>query len=274
MATLPFTKMHALGNDFVVIRVPAGMPLPGPERIRALADRRTGIGFDQLLWLEPPRNADTSVYYRIFNTDGSEAEQCGNGARCIASLVAGGQPGELLLESPAGRVAARVHADGQVSIDMGEPEFRPGRVPFLADQQQPRYALAAGGETVEVSVVSMGNPHAVLLVDDVASAPVARLGPLLERHERFPNRANIGFLEVADRHHARLRVFERGVGETRACGTGACAAAAVGRTLGLLDEDIEVTLPGGRLGIHWPGPGHALRMTGEAITVFEGTIEP
>lgn len=274
MSPLPFTKMHALGNDFVVIRAPAGAPLPAPARIRALADRRTGIGFDQLLWLEPARDPATAVYYRIFNTDGNEAEQCGNGARCIASLVAGGQPGDLLLESPAGRVAARVLPDGQVSIDMGEPEFRPERVPFIADQQQPRYALEAAGERVQAGVVSMGNPHAVLLVDDVASAPVARLGPLLERHGRFPNRANIGFLEVVDRRHVRLRVFERGVGETRACGTGACAAVAVGRSLGLLDEEVEVSLPGGRLGIHWPGPGHTLRMTGEAITVFQGTIEP
>lgn len=274
MSPLPFTKMHALGNDFVVIRAPAGAPLPAPTRIRALADRRTGIGFDQLLWLEPARDPAAAVYYRIFNTDGSEAEQCGNGARCIASLVAGGKPGDLLLESPAGRVAARVLPDGQVSIDMGEPEFRPARVPFIADQQQPRYALEAAGEQVQAGVVSMGNPHAVLLVDDVDSAPVARLGPLLERHGRFPNRANIGFLEVADRRHVRLRVFERGVGETRACGTGACAAVAVGRSLGLLDEEVEVSLPGGRLGIHWPGPGHTLRMTGEAITVFQGTIEP
>jgi diaminopimelate epimerase len=274
MTSLPFTKMHALGNDFVVIRAATGQSLPPPARIRALADRRTGIGFDQLLWLEPAHNPGTAVYYRIFNTDGSEAEQCGNGARCIASLVAGGQPGDLVLESPAGRVAAEVHPDGQVSIAMGEPEFRPERVPFVASQQQPRYTLTAGGETVEAGVVSMGNPHAVLLVDDVGNAPVERLGPLLERHERFPNRANIGFLEVADRRHVRLRVFERGVGETRACGTGACAAVAVGRSLGLLDEDVEVTLPGGRLGIHWSGPGHALRMTGEAITVFEGMIEP
>lgn len=274
MASLPFTKMHALGNDFVVIRAPDDASLPPPARIQALADRRTGIGFDQLLWLEPPRDPATAVYYRIFNTDGSEAEQCGNGARCIARLVAGGKPGTLLLESPGGRVAARLHPDGQVSIDMGEPEFRPERIPFVAGQQQPRYTLEAGAETVEAGVVAMGNPHAVLLVDDVTRAPVARLGPLLERHERFPNRANIGFLEVADRRHVRLRVFERGVGETRACGTGACAAMAVGRSLGLLDEDVEVSLPGGRLGIHWSGPGHTLRMTGEAITVFEGTIEP
>ena len=274
MISLPFTKMHALGNDFVVIRVKASTSLPTPARIQALADRRTGIGFDQLLWLEPPRDPATAVYYRIFNTDGSEAEQCGNGARCIASLVADGRPGQLVLESPGGRVAAQVHPDGRVSIDMGEPEFRPERIPFVAGQQQPSYLLQADGETVEAGVVSMGNPHAVLLVDDVSSAPIARLGPLLERHERFPNRANIGFLEVADRHHVRLRVFERGVGETRACGTGACAAVAVGHTLGLLDADVEVRLPGGRLAIHWAGPGHTLRMTGEAITVFEGTIEP
>ena len=274
MTSLPFTKMHALGNDFVVIRAATDQALPPLARIQALADRRTGIGFDQLLWLEPARNPGTAGYYRIFNTDGSEAEQCGNGARCIASLVAGGQPGDLVLESPAGRVAAQVRPDGQVSIAMGEPEFRPERVPFVAGKQQPRYTLEVAGDTLEAGVVSMGNPHAVLLVDDVSSAPVERLGPLLERHERFPNRANIGFLEVADRRHVRLRVFERGVGETRACGTGACAAVAIGRSLGLLDEDVEVTLPGGRLGIHWPGPGHPLRMTGEAITVFEGTIEP
>jgi len=274
MPAVPFTKMHALGNDFAVLHQRAGEPPPAPERIRQLADRRTGIGFDQLLWLEPPRDPATAVFYRIFNSDGSEAEQCGNGARCIASLVAGSRPGELVLDSPAGPRAARIAASGEVSIDMGEPEFRPARVPFVAAHEQRLYPLVVDGEQVELGVVSMGNPHAVLLVDEAATAPVARLGPLLERHERFPNRANIGFLEVADRRHVHLRVFERGVGETRACGSGACAAVAVGRMLGLLDEEVEVTLPGGRLTIHWPGAGTSLRMTGEAITVFEGTVQP
>lgn len=269
---IPFTKMHGLGNDFVLVRAD-GYALPPPERRRELADRRRGIGFDQLLWLERPADPAHAVRYRIFNADGSEAEQCGNGARCIARLVASPGQTELVLEHAGGTSHARLAEDGRVSVAMNVPEFRPERVPFTAPAMADRYRLAAGGDTVEAGVVSMGNPHAVVLVDDIERAPVARLGPLLERHERFPNRANIGFMQIDDRSHVRLRVFERGAGETQACGTGACAAVVIGRTWQLLDADVEVRLPGGPLRIRWEGAGHPVWMTGEAITVFEGTFE-
>lgn len=269
---VPFTKMHGLGNDFVLIRGD-GLPVPSPERIRQLADRHRGIGFDQLLWLGPPGQPDQAASYRIFNTDGSEAEQCGNGARCIARLIA--RPGQrnLRLAHGGGSVSARLEDDGEITVEMAVPDLRPGAVPFTTPAEATRYRVIAGGETLEVGVVSMGNPHAVLQVTDVAHAPVARLGPLLERHEQFPNRANIGFMQVVAPDRVRLRVFERGVGETAACGTGACAAVVVGRTWNLLGPRVTVDLPGGTLRIRWEGPGHPVWMTGEAVTVFEGTIE-
>jgi diaminopimelate epimerase len=269
---VPFTKMHGLGNDFVLIRGD-GVPLPATERIRELADRRRGIGFDQLLWLSGPRRPGDDIDYRIFNTDGSEAEQCGNGARCIARLIAGPAQRQVRLGHGAGSVGARLEDNGMVSVEMAVPESSPARVPFNAPAEGPRYELNAGGATVAVGVVSMGNPHAVLQVADVESAPVARLGPLLERHERFPNRANIGFMQVVARDRIRLRVFERGVGETSACGTGACAAVVIGRQWGLLDARVTVELPGGSLEIGWEGQGLPVWMTGEAVTVFEGTVE-
>jgi len=269
---VPFAKMHGLGNDFVLMRGD-GVPLPSPERIRLLADRHRGIGFDQLLWLEAAKRAGDDIHYRIFNTDGSEAEQCGNGARCIARLIA--QPGqqELRLGHGTGSVRARLEPGGDVSVEMAVPEFRPAMVPFRSPQQAPRYDLAVGDETVHVGVVSMGNPHAVLHVADVATAAVQRLGALLERHEQFPNRANIGFMQILAPDRIRLRVFERGVGETAACGTGACAAVVVGRTWSLLGPRVNVDLAGGTLQIRWDGPGLPVWMTGEAITVFEGTIQ-
>jgi len=269
---VPFTKMQGLGNDFVLIRGD-NIPLPSPERIRLLADRRRGIGFDQFLWLESAKRAGDDIHYRIFNTDGSEAEQCGNGARCIARLVARDGQQDVRLGHGTGSVQARLESDGTVSIGMAVPEFCPALVPFKAPQQALRYQLAAGEDTVEVGVVSMGNPHAVLLVSDLKSAPVARLGPLLERHERFPNRANIGFMQVLAPNRISLRVFERGVGETAACGTGACAAVVVGRIWNLLEPQVAVDLPGGTLQIRWQGPGHPVWMTGEAVTVFEGTVQ-
>jgi diaminopimelate epimerase len=264
--------MHGLGNDFVLIRGDK-LALPSPARIRELADRRQGIGFDQLLWLEPAKRSGDDLHYRIFNTDGSEAEQCGNGARCIARLVA--QPGqqEITLGHGGGSVRARLEPDGNVSVEMAVPELDPAKIPFRAAQQALRYAVTAGAETVDVGVVSMGNPHAVLLVTELAAAPVQRLGPLLERHERFPNRANIGFMQVAARNRIFLRVFERGVGETSACGTGACAAVVIGRLWNLLETDVTVELPGGALRIRWEGAGLPVWMTGEAVTVFEGTIQ-
>jgi diaminopimelate epimerase len=269
---VPFTKMHGLGNDFVLIRGD-GLALPSPDRIRTLADRRHGIGFDQLLWLEAAQRAGDDIHYRIFNTDGSEAEQCGNGARCIARLVAKPGQQEVKLGHRTGSVHARLSSDGTVSVEMAVPEFAPQLVPFRAGQQAPRYAITAGADTVDIGVVSMGNPHAVVSVSDVDLAPVNHLGPLLERHERFPNRANIGFMQVVARNRIRLRVFERGVGETAACGTGACAAVVIGRLWSLLDPQVTVELPGGDLQIRWEGAGLPVWMTGEAVTAFEGSVQ-
>jgi diaminopimelate epimerase len=264
--------MHGLGNDFVLIRGD-DLALPSAERIRGLADRRRGIGFDQLLWLEAAKRPGDDIHYRIFNTDGSEAEQCGNGARCIARLVARPGQQELQLGHRTGSVRARLSGDGKVTVEMAVPEFDPRLVPFRAGQRAPRYSITAGEDTVDIGVVSMGNPHAVVPVADVDSAPVNRLGPLLERHERFPNRANIGFMQVVARNRIRLRVFERGVGETAACGTGACAAVVIGRLWSQLEPQVTVELPGGDLQIRWDGESLPVWMTGEAITAFEGTVQ-
>jgi diaminopimelate epimerase len=267
----PFVKMHGLGNDFLIIRATDASPMDG-DTIRRLADRKTGIGFDQLLWLEPGRSDGADVFYRIFNRDGDEIEQCGNGARCIARLLAGSTPRELVLEHGGGIARARVEPDGNVTVEMGVPEFRPEFIPFLTDVQQDIYELEANGELVNVGVVSIGNPHAVITVEAVVTAPVERLGPLLECHDRFPNRANIGFMQVVTNDRIRLRVFERGVGETQACGTGACAAVAVGRSAGKLADRVVVELPGGEVTICWEGPGSPVWLTGEAATVYEGTV--
>jgi diaminopimelate epimerase len=270
---LDFVKMHGLGNDFIVFDAAAAGALPGPSQLRALADRHTGIGFDQALVLEPPRRGDTVVYYRIFNADGGEVEQCGNGVRCVAALLArrlGRGAGELLLDSPAGVVRARTRVDGLVSVAMGVPDFAPSALPFEAAAAAPAYALAVDGELLEIGAVSIGNPHAVLRVASVATAPVDRLGPRVENHPRFPRRTNVEFLEVVDRRLVRLRVHERGVGETRACGTGACGAVAVGRRRGWLDAEVEVDLPGGRLGVEWQADGETIWLTGPTATVFEG----
>jgi diaminopimelate epimerase len=269
--SLNFTTMHGLGNDFMVVASDGEPPAAG--QIRALADRRTGVGFDQLLWVGPARDSGTAAYYRIFNADGSEAEQCGNGARCIARFLAGrGAAAELVLGHVGGESPARVLADGSVTVAMGEPDFRPPHVPFQAPAEAESYPVDLPGETIELRVVSIGNPHGVLRVAEVTNAPVARLGPALERHERFPNRANIGFMQVVNSGHVQLRVFERGVGETRACGTGACAAAVVGQRAGWLDDSVRVDLPGGKVTVSWKGPGEPVWLTGEAITVFEGTV--
>ncbi|MBS0375921.1 MAG: diaminopimelate epimerase [Proteobacteria bacterium] len=269
---LRFTKMHGLGNDFIVFDADAGQA-PGGDALRALADRHTGIGFDQALVLEPARRPETAAYYRIFNADGSEVEQCGNGARCVAALVArrlGHGPGELLLDSPAGLVRARIREHGLVSVAMGVPDFRPAALPFIAAAEADQYPLELPGGEVAIGAVSIGNPHAVLRVADVATAPVDTLGPQVENHPRFPRRTNVEFFEVVDRGHVRLRVHERGVGETRACGTGACGAVAVGRRRGWLDSSVDVDVPGGRLAVEWPGDGEPIWLTGPTATVFEG----
>jgi diaminopimelate epimerase len=275
---IEFSKMQGLGNDFLVFDVPAagtGASLD-PAKVRALADRHTGVGFDQALMLEAPHDAKHRVYYRIFNSDGGEVEQCGNGARCIAALLYARAPElgrELVMESKGGIVRARIRQDGLVSVDMGAPDFEPRAIPLDAHAEAPVYALDGGGETIELGAVSIGNPHAVLRVPDVKSAPLERLGPIIERHARFPRRANVGFMQVLDRGHIALRVYERGVGETLACGTGACAAVAVGRRQGLLQEEVRVDLPGGTAYVSWPGPGKHVWLTGPASKVFTGTID-
>jgi len=271
---LAFTKMHGLGNDFMVFDAPADGP-PSAEALRGLADRHTGIGFDQALMLEKPRRDGTVVYYRIFNADGAEVEQCGNGARCIASFVNARLkrgPGLLVMDSTGGLIRARVREDGQVSVAMGVPNFAPASLPFEASGEASVYPLAVGDSTVEIGAVSIGNPHAVIRVPSVDDAPVDRLGPAIESHPRFPKRTNVGFMEVVAPDHIRLRVHERGTGETRACGTGACAAVAVGRRHGLLTDEVKVDLPGGRLVVQWKGNGEPIWLTGPAVTSFEGMV--
>lgn len=272
---LTFTKMQGVGNDFIVFDAPGDAPLPDAATFRKLADRRTGIGFDQALVLQPPRQPGTDVFYRIFNADGSEVEQCGNGARCIARLVSTRRANgsSLRMDSLGGLVNARIRDDGLVSVDIGVPNFDPKSLPFIAEREADLYPIGVLGQQFEIGAVSMGNPHAVLRVPSVAAAPVDSIGPAMENHPRFPKRANIGFMEVVDSGHIRLRVFERGVGETLACGTGACGAVAVGRRLGLLGPSVQVDLPGGRLTVEWEGLGKPLWLTGPAETVFEGKIE-
>jgi diaminopimelate epimerase len=273
---LAFTKMHGLGNDFIVFDALDPARLPSPAALRRLADRRTGIGFDQALVLAPPRRAGTDVYYRIFNADGSEVEQCGNGARCIARLVASRgseRDRPLVLDSPGGLVNARLRADGLVAVAMGVPDFDPRSLPFEADVEAPSYRIELPTGPVEFGAVSIGNPHAVIRVRSVADAPVDTVGPAMENHARFPRRVNVGFLEIVSPDHVRLRVFERGAGETQACGTGACAAVAVGRRHGPLAEEVRVDLPGGRLIVQWPGPGEPIWLTGPADTAFEGLVD-
>ncbi len=275
---LEFTKMHGAGNDVIVFEAPGDGRLPTAARWRELSDRHKGIGFDQAMVLEPPRRAGTDVYYRIFNADGGEVEQCGNGVRCVASFLSarGGASnggGELVLDSPAGLIRARIHGSNLVSVDMGPPNFDPKSLPFEASAEAHIYPLAVAGTEVEIGAVSMGNPHAVLTVTSVASAPVDRLGPAIERHPRFPKRVNVGFMEIVDRTHIRLRVFERGTGETLACGTGACAAVAIGRRHGRLDSTVEVELAGGKLEITWSAPGEHIWMKGPTAVSFTGRAE-
>ncbi len=274
---LRFSKMHGLGNDFVVIDGVRQQFALDPATVRRLADRHTGIGCDQLLLVEPPPDTSVDFRYRIFNADGDEVEQCGNGARCFARFVRDQGLSDktvLRVATQAGVLELCVETDGQVTVDMGVPEFEPARIPFAAAAREPSYRLDTDHGEVTFGAVSLGNPHAVLLVDDPGTAPVATLGPLLESHPSFPRRVNVGFLGVVDRGHARLRVFERGVGETRACGSGACAAVVIGRQQGLFDTRVAVDLEGGRLVISWPGEGESVRMTGPATHVFEGVIEP
>lgn len=273
---LAFAKMHGLGNDFVVIDASGGALELDPDRIRALADRRQGIGFDQMLVVAPAQGAQADFRYRIYNADGDEVEHCGNGARCFARFVRerGLAAGDTVrLETSNGLISVRHLSDDRYRVDMGEPRLEPDEIPFEAPRRELAYLLDIDGETHPLAAVSMGNPHAVLTVDDVESAPVATLGPAIEIHPRFPQRVNVGFMQVADRGRLAVRVWERGVGETRACGTGACAAVVAARLQQLVDAEVRVQLTGGELEIAWPGEGHALSMTGPANWVFDGTID-
>jgi len=272
---IAFTKMHGVGNDFVVFDAPPDSILE-PASLRALAERRTGVGFDQALVLEPPRRAGTAVFYRVFNADGDEVEQCGNGARCIAALLhrrGRTRGGRVTLDSPAGVVEAEVRGAASVSVDMGVPNFDPRSLPFDAPAEADPYPLEVDGRTLEIGAVSLGNPHAVLVVASVEAAPVGTLGPAIERHARFPRRVNAGFLEIVDRTHLKLRVYERGAGETLACGTGACAAAAVARRRGLIDPEVRVRVRGGELRVNWAGYGEHIWLSGPAEVSFEGHVE-
>ena len=273
---IEFSKMQGLGNDFLVVDAPAAACLDS-EKLRTLADRHTGIGFDQALMLEPPRDSHSRAFYRIFNADGSEVEQCGNGARCIAALLYARAPAlgrDLSMGSPGGPVRARVREDGLVAVEMGVPNFDPRALPMRpAAAAAPAYSLVVDGASVEFGAVSLGNPHVVLLAADVDDAPVATLGPAIERHPMFPNRTNVGFMQIVDRGRIRLRVFERGAGETQACGTGACAAVAVGRSRDQLDAQVIVELKGGNAVVSWPGAGQPVWLTGPAATVFTGSVE-
>ncbi|WP_027589645.1 diaminopimelate epimerase [Pseudomonas sp. RL] len=272
---LRFTKMHGLGNDFMVLDLVSQHAHIQPKHAKAWGDRHTGIGFDQLLIVEPPSDPDVDFRYRIFNADGSEVEQCGNGARCFARFVLDKRltsKRRIRVETKSGIIELRVHSDGQISVDMGAPRLAPAQIPFQAEAEALSYRVEVDGHEVELAAVSMGNPHAVLRVDNVDTAPVHALGPKLEHHPRFPQRVNVGFLQVVDRHQARLRVWERGAGETQACGTGACAAAVAAIRQGWMESPVQLELPGGRLSIEWAGPGRPVIMTGPAVRVYEGQI--
>ncbi|WP_439509304.1 diaminopimelate epimerase [Marinimicrobium koreense] len=273
---LRFTKMHGLGNDFVVIDGVTQKVRLSTEKIRTLADRHFGVGCDQVLLVETPTRPDIDFRYRIFNADGGEVENCGNGARCFARFVLERKltgKRSIKVETAGGDITLNVTEQGQVQVDMGVPRLNPEEIPFQADAEAIRYDLALPEQTLDISAVSMGNPHAVLMVNKVDSAPVETLGPLIESHERFPRRVNAGFMQMVSPSEINLRVYERGAGETLACGTGACAAVVAGRLRQLLEETVKVNLPGGSLSITWPGPGHSVIMTGPATTVFHGQVK-
>jgi diaminopimelate epimerase len=284
---LRFTKMQGAGNDFVMLNGIAQSVNLSAGQLRRLADRRFGVGADQILVVEPPQSADADFRYRIFNSDGGEVEQCGNGARCFVRFVRDQgltDKDAIRVETLAGLIAPRLEPGGEVTVDMGPPAFDPAAVPFETRDLTARrigdddvWPLLVHGRDIEISVLSMGNPHAVQVVGNVDDAPVTKDGPVIENHSRFPRRVNAGFMQVVDRHRIRLRVWERGAGETLACGTGACAAAVAGIRRGLLDSPVDVETRGGRLTIAWEGQGtaapHSVRLTGPATKVFEGEIE-
>jgi len=272
---LKFTKMHGAGNDFVVIDLISQRYRLRPRDVRKLADRRFGVGCDQVLVVEAPQNPGADFRYRIYNADGGEVEQCGNGARCFARFVREKKLTSkrvLTVETAGGIIELRVRNRQDVEVDMGAPLFEPQHIPFSAQRRDDSYPLLVEGRELTIGAVSMGNPHAVLRVDDVDQADVAHLGPLIESHPDFPQRVNAGFMQVVSDKHIKLRVFERGVGETLACGTGACAAVVYGLSRGWLRDSVTVDLPGGKLSISWAGEGQPVIMTGPTAVVFEGTI--
>jgi diaminopimelate epimerase len=270
-----FTKMHGLGNDFVVIDAINQAISLSEQQIRKLADRNFGIGFDQLLMVDKPMTANADFKYRIFNADGSEVAQCGNGARCFARFVRDKgltDKDEVVVDTDAGQLVLRFDGEGLITVNMGIPRHAPQQIPLLADAEAVSYVAPLSSGEVKFSAVSMGNPHAVILVDDVDTAPVAVVGAEMESHPLFPQRANIGFMQIINRQQIKLRVYERGAAETLACGSGACAAVVAGIELGLLDQLVQVSLPGGDLKINWQGRGQPVLMTGPAVSVYEGQI--
>ena len=272
---LKFTKMQGLGNDFVVIDAVNQSVCLSPAQRRLLADRHFGVGCDQILLVEGAVG-DADFRYRIYNADGGEVEQCGNGARCFVRYVHDRgmtQKNEIRVETSGGLIIPRLEANGEVSVNMGMPKFEPQQIPFIAEKRAMTYSIDISGRQVEISAVSLGNPHAVQLVEDVDGAPVITEGALIENHPSFPKRVNAGYMQVVDRTHIRLRVYERGAGETLACGTGACAAVVIGIERGLLQSTVQVNMRGGELTVRWEGEGQPVWMTGPAVTVFDGEIE-
>ena len=273
---LAYLKMHGTGNRILVVDERGkNRPVPPPDTLIHLGDETTGPGFDQLMWVTDSDEAGIIASYRVFNADGTEVEQCGNGVRCVAWMLArdAGNRREFLLASPAGPITARPLDDDQVSVSMGAPEFRPAHIPFLTETESPQYELAVGGTKLRASVLSMGNPHCVIEVPSVADADVATFGPAIEGHERFPERCNVGFMRVLSRDEIELRVFERGVGETLACGTGACAAVVAAQQMELVDEEVRVNLPGGQLVVSWRGDTETVWLTGNVELINEGSID-
>ena len=276
MTRLQFTKMEGAGNDFIVVDASRQPFTLEAAQIRRIADRHTGIGFDQLLVIEAPRTKGTDFFYRIFNSDGLEVSQCGNGARCFVRYVhdkALSKKCRIRVQTASGIIEPRLEADGSVTVDMGRPRFEPADIPMCAPRRERTYTINVDGTQIQFGAVSMGNPHAVQLVVDTEAAPVSTQGPQLEHHEAFPDRVNAGYMQIVDRNNIRLRVWERGAGETLACGTGACAAAVIGISWELLDSPVCVHTRGGQLRIAWSGNGESVQMTGPARTVFEGEID-
>ena len=276
---LRFTKMHGLGNDFMMIDLISQQITLNPQLIKKLSDRRFGIGFDQLLTVLPPAKPESDFRYTIYNADGSEAEQCGNGARCFLQFVRDEgltAKSTIRLETSNTNITCKLEKNGTITVDMGKPSLNPDKIPFVADRAQASYDLSLGQEYPDIfaiSALNVGNPHAVITVPSVDKAPVLQVGPLIERHSRFPEGVNVGFMEIVSRNEIKLRVFERGVGETKACGSGACAAVVAGRVQGVLDDTVDVQLTGGRLSVTWAGNNDTIKMTGPACKVYEGRLQ-